>query len=85
MNHGDIESDRENYPVAGADRSDSASVDRNLSERYLRRGGRDPRIPLRPDRDGQSDLRAGLRAGVPEDDDRRVCHLPDSTYRELAD
>ena len=85
MNHGGIESDRKDYSAADADCSDSASVDRNLPEQYLRCGGRDPRIPLRPDRDGQSSLRAGLRTGVPEDDDRRVCHLPDPAYWELAD
>ena len=85
MNHVDIESDRKDYNAAGVDRSDPVPVDRDLPEQSLRCGGRDPRIPLRPDRDGQSSLRAGLRVGVPEDDDHRVCHLPDPAYRELAD
>ena len=85
MNHVDIESDRKDYFAAGADRSDPVSVDRDIPEQYLRCGGRDPRIPLRPDRDGQSSLRAGLRAGVLEDDGHRVCHLPAPAYRELAD
>lgn len=85
MNHVDIESNRKDCFATGVDRCDPVPVDRDLSEQYLRCGGRDPRIPLRSDRDGQSDLWAGLRAGVSEDDDRRVCHLPDPAYRELAD
>lgn len=85
MNHVDIESDRKDCFAASADLGDPVPVDRDLPEQSLQCGGRNPRIPLRPDRDGQSAFRAGLRAGVPEDDSSRICYLPDPTYRELAD
>ena len=76
--------DCENHSSSGGMCLDADPVDRDLPEQYLRRGHGDPVLPLRPDRDGQSSLRAGLRAGVPEDDDRRICDLPDPAYRELA-
>lgn len=76
--------DRKDHSSSGGMCPDADPVDRVLPEQYLRRGHGDPVFPLRPDRDGQSALRAGLRAGVPEDDDHRVCDLPDPAYRELG-
>ena len=76
--------DREDYSSPGGMCPDADPVDWNLPEQYFRRGHGDPVLPLCSDRDGQSAIRAGLRAGVPEDDDHRVCDLPDPAYRELA-
>ena len=75
--------DREDHSSSGGRYPDTDPVDRDLPEQYLQCGHGDPVLPLHPDRDGQSALRAGLRAGVPEDDDHRVCDLPDPAYREL--
>ncbi len=76
--------DREDHSSSGGSCPDDDPVDRDLPEQYLQRGHGDSVLPLRPDRDGQPALRAGLRARVPEDDDYRVCDLPDPAYRELA-
>ena len=77
--------DRENHSSSGGMCPDADPVDWDLPEQHLRRGHGDPVLPLRPDRNGQSSLWAGLRAGVLEDDHYGICNLPDSAYRELAD
>lgn len=77
--------DREDHSSSGGRYPDADPVDRDLPEQYIRRGHGDLVFPLRSDRGGQSAFRAGLRTGVPENDDRRVCDLPITTYRELAD
>lgn len=74
----------ENHSSSGGMCLDADPVDRDLPEQYLRCGHGNPVLPLRPDRDGQSALRAGLWAGVPEDGDHCVYDLPDPAYRELA-
>ena len=77
--------DRENHSSSGGMRPDADPVDRDLPEQYLRCGHGDPVFPLRPDRDGQSSLWAGLWAGVLEDDHCRIRDLSDPAYRQLAD
>ena len=77
--------DREDHSSPGGMCPDADNVDRDLPEQYLRRGHGDPVVPLRPDRDGQSALRAGLRTGVLEDDHCRIRDLSDPAYRQLAD
>lgn len=77
--------DCENHSSSGGMYPDAYPVDRDLTEQYLWRGHGDPVLPLRSDRNGQSSLWAGLRAGVLEDDYYGICNLPDSAYRELAD
>ena len=78
------EDNREDPVVPCRCRADADPVGRDLPEQHIRGDLGNPGIHLRPDRDSQSGLRTGIRAGGIEDDSRWIRDLHGSGHRGMV-